>query len=128
MKSLYIIFVITLITFSCTKHAGDYEEETPQAILVITQPTTGQVISKTDSIHITGSATAPVTMHGYDVYLTKPNDSTRLLSTTVHDHNTTLYINTRMAPQASGNYEAHVLLKLDHDGHILHKSVNFKIE
>jgi hypothetical protein len=69
---------------------------------VITRPTTNQVINKTDSIRITGNATASATMHGYDVYMTKQGDTTRLLSTSVHDHNITLVIDTKFAPQLPG--------------------------
>jgi hypothetical protein len=128
MKFIYTICSLLSIMASCTKHAGDHAEEIPAATLIISQPAPNQVTNKTDSIRITGTATADAIMHGYDVYLTNQNDTTRLLSTTVHDHNTTLVIDTKFAPQATGNYTAHVLLHLDHDGHTLHKSVNFKTQ
>lgn len=128
MKFSHTLLAILYTAASCTKHAGDYKEETPAAALVISLPINNQLYKATDSIRINAFATATAVIHGYDAYLTRQSDTVRLQSVSVHDHNDTLVIDRIFAPLAGGKYEAHILLTLDHDGHTLHKYVSFKTE
>ncbi|NCI45671.1 hypothetical protein [Sediminibacterium soli] len=127
MKFLYVI-TIMLVAASCAKHAGDRIETAPSALLTISRPTAGQLLKTGDSIQIVALATATAVIHGYELYLTRQNDTTRICSLSVHDHNDTLIIDRRLQPQPKGGYEAHILLKLDHEGHTLHKQVRFATE
>jgi hypothetical protein len=132
MKQINISYTLLLTVLftavSCTKHAGEKEEAAASASLNITFPTTNQVISQQDSIRISASAIAVTVMHGYDLYLTKRSDTVKLVTVSVHDHNDTLLIDKKLAPQPAGNYDAHILLKLDHDGNTLHKKVSFSTQ
>jgi hypothetical protein len=120
--------VRAVLAIACTKHAVDKEEVPASATLNIISPTTDQLINQQDSIRISATAIAAVVMHGYDLYLTKQNDALKLATVSVHDHNDTLVIDKKLAPQPSGNYDAHILLKLDHEGNTLHKKVSFSTQ
>lgn len=126
----YFFFIILICFAACTKHAGDLPEHIPSAIVEISKPTEGQMFNAGDSIQIKATAISTETIHGYDVYLTKQNDTARLYTNHVHDHNDTLFIDQKWKFDNAfrGNLEAHILLALDHDGHTLHKKVNVTVK
>jgi hypothetical protein len=122
----YFLSALCLVCFSCTKHADDIYEHIPNADLQFSKPTAGQVFYTGDSIEVRATAVSRETIHGYDVYLTKHNDTMKLYQYHAHEHNDTLFINKkfRFINEYKGAVDAHVVLKLDHNtGHNLHQYV-----
>ena len=70
------------------------------------------------------------TVHGYDIIIKKPNDTTKIFFQHVHDHNDTLFINQKWKNTftVATNLEAQVILYLDHDGHTGTKKAGFRVE
>ncbi|TCJ19625.1 hypothetical protein EPD60_00445 [Flaviaesturariibacter flavus] len=118
---------------ACSKHSGDVEptdDIIPVATLDIAQPTAGGTYRNGDTVRFVATAISTENIHGYDVFVRKANDTANIWFEHIHDHNDTLrinayWINDRTAPQSM---EANFTLYLDHDGHLLKKSVPFQVQ
>jgi hypothetical protein len=115
---------------SCTKHRGDVEQNIPVYTISFSSPTTSSVYRNGDSVAIQAIGISSETVHGYDVIIKKPNDTTKIFFKHVHDHNDTLVINQKWKNNmtAATNLEAQVILYLDHDGHTGTKKTGFKVQ
>ncbi|RYY90969.1 MAG: hypothetical protein EOO15_00010 [Chitinophagaceae bacterium] len=131
-KTRYLL-ALPLIALACSKHAGDTEpaeDHIPVATLSIAQPTAGATYRNGDTVRFVATAISTENIHGYDVYVRRAGDTANLYFDHIHDHNDTIRINTywindRAAPQ---NLEANFTLYLDHDGHLLKKSVPISVQ
>jgi hypothetical protein len=102
----------------------------PVYTINFSSPTAASVYRNGDSVLIQAVGISTKTVHGYDVIIKKPNDTTKIFFKHVHDHNDTLLINQKWKNTltAPTNLEAQVILYLDHDGHTGSKKAGFKVE
>jgi hypothetical protein len=132
MKRFSFSIALSFFFIACTKHTGDLEVITDPsgASIVFASPTAGALYQSSDSISIQATAIAPAVIHGYDIIIKKPEDTTVLYKKHIHDHNDTLLISQKWkpAPAQAGELEAKIVLVLDHDGHTAAKSVAFKVQ
>ena len=132
MKHIFpILFILaSVIMVSCTKHRGDIEQNIPAYTINFSSPTTSSVYHNGDSVTIQAVAISSETVHGYDVIIKKPNDSTKIFFQHVHNHNDTLYINQKWKNTftVAANLEAQVILYLDHDGNTGIKKTGFRVQ
>ncbi|RYZ19546.1 MAG: hypothetical protein EOO16_19610 [Chitinophagaceae bacterium] len=120
-----------LALLACTRHQGDVPAPATAAeaaMLTIFEPGIQAQYRFGDTLHLRAIATAPATIHGYEWSVCPVNDTTRLYSEHVHDHNDTLHIdrywvNDRPTPVA---LELRITLTLDHEGHTLLRTVPFE--
>jgi hypothetical protein len=115
---------------SCSKHNGDIEENIPSASIMVANPVANAVYNNNDSVNIQAVAISSAVIHGYDVTIKRPNDTTVLFFNHVHDHNDTLYISQKWKNTTNevADFEAQVSLDLDHEGHTSTKKVRFKMQ
>ena len=130
MKKIVIwsfLFVL-IVMWSCTKHRGDVEGITPSSTITVFSPAPNLVIHYGDSLDINASAIAQNTMHGYDLKITRRNDTTALFFYHGHQHNDTLSIKNKWANMIDkpADLVLTVVVHLDHDGHTKEKKVAFK--
>lgn len=131
MKHIFSLLVLVFTVFiSCTKHSGDVEQNIPVYTINFSSPTASSVYRNGDSVAIHAVGISSATVHGYDVIIKKPNDTTKLFFKHVHDHNDTLLINQKWKNTltVATNLEAQVILYLDHDGHTGTKKNGFKVQ
>jgi hypothetical protein len=132
MKHIFslLLFVSIAVFISCTKHRGDIEQNIPVYTINFSSPTISSVYHNGDSVLIQAVGISSATVHGYDLIIKKPNDTTKLFFKHVHDHNDTLVINQKWKNNltVATNLEAQVILYLDHDGHTGTKKTGFKIQ
>ena len=132
MKHIFPILSVlaSVIMVSCTKHRGDIEQNIPAYTINFSSPTTSSVYHNGDSVTIQAIGISSETVHGYDVIIKKPNDSTKIFFQHVHDHNDTLYINQKWKNTftVATNLEAQVILYLDHDGNTGIKKTGFRVQ
>ena len=134
MKKIFLfstLFVsIFTLVISCTKHAGDVEENIPRCTINFSSPTLSATYRNGDSIAIQATAISTATIHGYDVIVRKLNDTTTLYFKNVHDHNDTLLINQKWKNTVTTqtNMEVELVLYLDHDGNIGRKKASFRVQ
>ena len=130
MKRILILSLsaIALFFISCSKHADDLEDTTPKATIHFYSPVEGATFSSGDSINITATAISTATVHGYDLIIRKLNDTTKIYSAHIHDHNDTLQVNTKWkATVSNAVLEAEIVLALDHSGHTAAKKTSFRV-
>ena len=132
MKHIFPILSVlaSFIVVSCTKHRGDIEQNIPAYTINFSSPTTSSVYHNGDSVTIQAIGISSETVHGYDVIIKKPNDSTKIFFQHVHNHNDTLYINQKWKNPftVATNLEAQVILYLDHDGNTGIKKTGFRVQ
>jgi hypothetical protein len=134
MKYSFIVALCStalfLIASSCTKHLGDVEEHTPKATIQFSSPTDGALLSTGDSLSVQAVAISTETIHGYDVQIKDPADTTVYFSKHVHDHNDTLVIHENWKPvfNKPTNVQVLITLTLDHDGHTSTGKVNCRVQ
>lgn len=122
--------VILCFIYSCKKNITT---ETPVAIINITAPSEGGMVSRNDSVAITGSvavsssAPAAQTLHGYDIVIRKAGDTTKLFFTHAHAHGTSLLINHKWFNDQAANTQLELETKVytDHDGTSISKFTRF---
>ena len=126
-----ILFLISFVSFfSCSKHRGDIAGVTPSSTVTVFSPAPNFVIHYGDSLEINAMAIAQNVMHGYDLKITRRNDTTALFFYHGHQHNDTLSIKGKWGNTIDTNTDLvlSVLVHLDHDGHTNEKKVAFKVE
>jgi hypothetical protein len=119
MKRFLLYTPIFLVFASCTKHAGDIlpqPGDAAKAILRVAQPTAGGVYRNGDTVWIRAEAVAPANIHGYELSIRRPDDTTRVYYAHIHEHNDTLqidqyWVNDRTNAQ---DLELEISLALDH--------------
>lgn len=132
MKNIFSVLVIlsSLMVASCTKHRDDVPQNIPDYTINFSSPTISSIYQNGDSVTIQAVGISSETVHGYDIIIKKPNDTTKIFFQHVHDHNDTLYINQKWKNTftVATNLEAQVILYLDHDGHTGTKKAGFRVE
>lgn len=99
------------------------------ASIIINSPVAGEVYQAGDGIAIQAIAISSEDLHGYDVFITKANDTTSYFFTHIHDHNDTVVINQNWKSTVPvPELEVNVTIYLDHELHALKKKVAFKIQ
>lgn len=131
MRQIFIatfISVIMILFFSCTKHHGDVEDAVPSSMITIFSPAPNAVTQFADSLSITAMAIAANTIHGYDLRITKRNDTAALFFYHGHEHNDTIMIDKKWANTVDNSSDLllTVLLYLDHNGNTNEKRVAFR--
>jgi len=130
MKKLFVItttIIISNLILSCTKHKGDFKENVPVASMTVMSPSTGAIVNLNEVVEINAQAISTATIHGYDISITSPGDTTNYFSKHVHDHNDTLNIHeTWTNTLVSKNLLLNITLTLDHDGHTFTRKVEFR--
>lgn len=129
MKFFFSFLIIAFCCISCVKHNGDIEEHIPVSTITFGAPTEGAIQSSKDSVRILATAVSSATIHGYDITIKKPNDTTVYWFKTVHDHNDTITIDQKWKGDfaAPTDLEASITLHLDHEGHTNTKAVRFQL-
>jgi hypothetical protein len=132
MKNIFSVLAIlaSLMVASCTKHRDDVPQNIPEYTINFSSPTVSSIYQNGDSVSIQAVGISSETVHGYDIIIKKPNDTTKIFFQHVHDHNDTLFINQKWKNTftVATNLEAQVILYLDHDGHTGTKKAGFRVE
>lgn len=131
MKKIFFAasFSITILALSCTKHANDVEDTTPQATIQFLSPLAGAVYRNGDSVNIKATAISTATIHGCDLIIRKANDTAKIYFNHIHDHNTTLQIDSKWkADISNASMEVEIVLYLDHEGHTATKRTAFRMQ
>jgi hypothetical protein len=133
MKKIFLPAILSaaiIVMFSCTKHRGDTEAAVPTSTIAIFSPLANEVAHYGDSLYINAMATAANTIHGYDLRITKRNDTSALFFYHGHQHNDTIMINRKWASTVSNPSDLvlSVLIYLDHNGNTAEKKVAFKVQ
>jgi hypothetical protein len=132
IKSAFPVIAMLLLA-ACGKHASDIEvpeDVLPTATLELSQPSANGVYRNGDTVRFTGRAISTASIHGYDVYIRKANDTTEIFYNHIHDHNDTINIDTYWINDRATalDLEGTIMLYLDHDGHVLKKTIPFKTQ
>jgi hypothetical protein len=132
MQKIFLPFLLLatlVIIFSCTKHHGDVEEAIPTSSITIYSPMANEVTGYDDSLTIKAMAIAANTIHGYDLRITKRNDTSALYFYHGHQHNDTIIINNKWGNTLTkpSDLVLSVLVYLDHNGNTAEKKVAFKV-
>ena len=130
MKKFFAIASVIVVfgfEISCTKHKGDFEENIPVASIKVLSPSPGTIINTNDIVNIKAQAISSATIHGYDVTITSPGDTTAYFRKHVHDHNDTLNISeTWQNMLVAKNLVLSISLTLDHEGHTFSRKIEFR--
>lgn len=124
------LLLAVLFISACAKHPGDVEGAVPSSAIEIFSPVANMVSQKGDSLSIVANAISANTIHGYDLRISKRNDTTDLFFYHGHLHNDTIMINKKWANTVNGPADLvlSVLIYLDHNGNTNEKKVAFKVQ
>ncbi|TCJ12129.1 hypothetical protein EPD60_16385 [Flaviaesturariibacter flavus] len=129
-----LFFSFALILFAaCSKHAGDTDPgsvEADKAQLRVARPTANSIYRIGDTVRIKAEAIAPATIHGYELSIQRPGDTSRIYYAHIHDHNDTLqidryWVNDRAEAQG---LELRISLTLDHEGNQYVRTIPFIVQ
>jgi hypothetical protein len=108
----------TLILISGCEHQEVQKELIPEASIEFFSPSPGFTYRHGDTVHVTATGISTAAIHGYDLSITRPGDTSYFYFHHIHDHNDTVHINEKW--KNTLNTHASMLitisLYLDHAG------------
>ena len=131
MYNMKISFLAVLVLIiSCKKHTAEEKHHIPVATIIIHSPVAGAVYHLGDSVSVQALAVSSDNLHGYDVFITKANDTTTYFFQHIHEHNdsATIDVKWKAAIASPAELEAHVTVYLDHALNTEKKKVGFKVQ
>lgn len=124
----YSSLLVFTILISCSRHPGDGGEKASVSIQFLS-PGAGAMFQNGDSILVEANIQGTSTLHGYEVWIRKANDTTTYFYQHVHDHSQSImarhiWKNTINGP---ANMEVIITVPLDHDGNTATKRAGFVV-
>jgi len=128
--NLLVLIFATVVVASCKKHVTEDDHHIPVATIEIISPAAGANYHRGDNVMIQARAVSTEQLHGYDIFISKANDTTTYFFEHIHDHNDTVMINAVWLASitAPADLEANITIYLDHELHTAKKKVAFKVE
>jgi len=128
MKNIIItgtIAVASVFIYSCNKSEDNSPVNT--ASLTVVSPVPNQEFSTGDTVHIHGTATNVVALHGYHTYILNRSGDT-LFEADEHNHAVQLDIDQEWIDTLSTPQDLSVVVSatIDHDGNELKKEIAIK--
>jgi hypothetical protein len=130
-KILFPTFLLVLLfSFtSCTEEMPQ-EEEKNSAVITITDPIVDSHLHHNDTLHIRGSITSVMDLHGYETSIRRTDNQMEVYFYDDHYHGTnkTLGLDWPCNINVDVQLELAITVRLDHDGSATQKSVKFFCE